>query len=270
MKQSVLDELVGFVKRADNYTQDTKNWPDPTEPRAAKPPDPKGCTCLQGEKLNCPIHGLNADPEQEVDHTWSIPQGQPIGYPQDQPRNWTQAVSSFSPDASHKMIAHSESEDSPPVGQFSDVVRDFIPSWSVRKQGSPFHQALEDGVHGLSSDSVDLKAFFGEVGDDGDGDLDEVGHDLEHIPVEEPQIADDVPAGGHEAAHDSDHVEREPDPEHHASDQQSYSAPTQYVERPEPIHQPIIARIEPDSRSRKLVIHRDEFGRMAAIEEVYV
>jgi len=46
---------------------------------------PKGCTCKEGHKLDCPVHGLNAgiDP---LDHSWSLPENNPVGYPQDQPR----------------------------------------------------------------------------------------------------------------------------------------------------------------------------------------
>lgn len=77
-------------KTADNFTNDSREWPDPTEPRASKPPAQQGCTCQWGDKLNCPIHGLNADPENaELDHSWSLPENSPVGYPQDQPRSWT-------------------------------------------------------------------------------------------------------------------------------------------------------------------------------------
>jgi hypothetical protein len=80
------------TRHADNYTLDSREWPDPSEPRAAKPPAPKGCTCKQGLKLECPVHGMHAT-QQDYDNTWAQPQAQPIGYPQDQPRNWQQAQS---------------------------------------------------------------------------------------------------------------------------------------------------------------------------------
>lgn len=97
-----IEELIGFLKQADNYTQDTREWPDPTEPRASKPPEPEGCTCAQGNKLDCPIHGMHADPElQELDHTWSMPHRCHRRSPSVTNKTahviWTQAVSHFSP-----------------------------------------------------------------------------------------------------------------------------------------------------------------------------
>ena len=85
--------LSSVWKKADNYTQDTREFADPSEPRASKPPEPKGCTCEQGHKLDCPVHGMDAF-EPDNDHTWSLPEGWPVGYPQDQPRGWQQAVAS--------------------------------------------------------------------------------------------------------------------------------------------------------------------------------
>lgn len=69
---------------------DSREWPDPLTERSIPNPEPQGCTCKEGHKLDCPVHGLNAT-EQEYDHTWSIPQASPVGYPQDQPRNWQMA-----------------------------------------------------------------------------------------------------------------------------------------------------------------------------------
>lgn len=52
-------------------------------------PEAHGCTCEEGEKLTCPVHGLNPDPEQQgYDHSWSVPQGHPVGYPESGPRNY--------------------------------------------------------------------------------------------------------------------------------------------------------------------------------------
>jgi hypothetical protein len=79
---------------ADNYMNDSRNFPDPTAPRAAKPPEPLGCTCKEGQKLHCPVHGMNAT-EPDFDSTWSTPQAQPIGFPQDAPRTWQQAHSAW-------------------------------------------------------------------------------------------------------------------------------------------------------------------------------
>jgi hypothetical protein len=79
----------GWTITADNYSLDSREWPDPSEPRPSKPPAQKGCTCQWGDKLNCPVHGLNADPElAELDHSWSLPENSPVGYPQDQTQGW--------------------------------------------------------------------------------------------------------------------------------------------------------------------------------------
>lgn len=92
-----LQQPVMAGRTADDQTQDTRQFPDPTEPRAARPPDPLGCTCAKGIKLECPVHGLHPT-EGDYDHSWSLPEGQPVGYPQDAPRSWQQAVSSKEPE----------------------------------------------------------------------------------------------------------------------------------------------------------------------------
>src|ERR1700677_5155588 len=75
---------------------DTREYPDarmmpPTtmqEPAQGNPhPEKEGCTCDQGHKLDCPVHGLNPT-EENNDHSWSIPENAPVGYPQDQPRSY--------------------------------------------------------------------------------------------------------------------------------------------------------------------------------------
>ena len=85
-----------YQKTADNYTQDTKEWADPTEPRADSEPMPHGCTCRNGTdsqlKLYCPVHGLDGQWEKALD--WSIPEGHPVGYPQDGPRTWVDSFTS--------------------------------------------------------------------------------------------------------------------------------------------------------------------------------
>ncbi len=59
--------------------------PDATNPH----PEGHGCTCPEGKKLTCPVHGLNPDPTQQgYDHSWSIPEGSPVGYPESGPRNY--------------------------------------------------------------------------------------------------------------------------------------------------------------------------------------
>lgn len=81
------------LRTADSYTTDTRNFPDPIEPRFPMPPAPVGCTCEEGHKLDCPVHGL--DPvEPDMDHAWSVPENNPVGFPQSMPRTWSQAVSS--------------------------------------------------------------------------------------------------------------------------------------------------------------------------------
>ena len=75
---------------------DTREYPDALmmpsttmqEPAQGNPhPEKEGCTCDQGHKLDCPVHGLNPT-EENNDHTWSIPEGHPVGYPQDQPNSY--------------------------------------------------------------------------------------------------------------------------------------------------------------------------------------
>lgn len=82
---------------------DTREYPDtrmmpPTtmqEPVQNNPhPEKQGCTCEEGDKLNCPVHGMNPT-EHRYDHSWSIPQGHPVGYPQDQPRNYMKAEGKY-------------------------------------------------------------------------------------------------------------------------------------------------------------------------------
>ncbi len=58
-------------------------------------PEAHGCTCQEGEKLTCPVHGLNPDPvQQRYDHSWSVPEGSPVNFPQDQPRNYMKSEGS--------------------------------------------------------------------------------------------------------------------------------------------------------------------------------
>jgi 2'-5' RNA ligase len=77
---------------------DSREYPDALmmppitmqEPAQGNPhPEKQGCTCPEGLKLTCPVHGMNPDPTQQgYDHTWSIPENAPVGYPQDQPKNY--------------------------------------------------------------------------------------------------------------------------------------------------------------------------------------
>lgn len=79
---------------ADAITNDSRNWPDPTEPRPSKPPVPKGCTCRDGDqgifKLDCPVHGLNST-EDVNSWAYAPDQAGPVGFPQDAPKSWQQA-----------------------------------------------------------------------------------------------------------------------------------------------------------------------------------
>jgi 2'-5' RNA ligase len=91
------DEVCGVHEIKTSADQaDTREMPDQMpaliphdEPaqRTPHPEDPLGCTCDKGHKLDCPVHGLHAT-EQGHDHSWSIPESNPVGYPQDQPRNY--------------------------------------------------------------------------------------------------------------------------------------------------------------------------------------
>lgn len=71
---------------------DSHDWPDPTEPRSSEPPAPPLCTCAEGLKLECPVHGLHAtDPENDdLWGRWHLPEGSPVGFPAQtgQPRGW--------------------------------------------------------------------------------------------------------------------------------------------------------------------------------------
>jgi hypothetical protein len=64
--------------------------PEPTMQNApaqfAPHPEKPGCTCPQGLKLQCPIHGMHGDDSRDM--SWSIPQAPAVSYPDDQPRNY--------------------------------------------------------------------------------------------------------------------------------------------------------------------------------------
>lgn len=80
-----------IVKTSDNI--DTRQFPDSImgEEPSPSPSTSLNCTCEDGHKLDCPIHGLDAPNDRTMQ--WSLPETSPVGYPQDQPRTWTQAVS---------------------------------------------------------------------------------------------------------------------------------------------------------------------------------
>jgi 2'-5' RNA ligase len=86
---------------ADNW--DTREYADsrmmpPTtmqEPVQGNPHPESGiCTCKAigdrlPDKLHCPVHGMYPDETaKSYDHSWSIPENAPVGYPQDQPRSY--------------------------------------------------------------------------------------------------------------------------------------------------------------------------------------
>lgn len=155
------EELLAFLKTADSYSQDTREWPDPTEPRPSGIPAPQGCTCHKGDKLHCPLHGLNGEnpADETTDHSWSMPENSPVGFPQDQPRNWTQAVSSrqWYP----VVVGHSQSEIVPIVGQAVDVEHGFVPFGPLKHGGGPLDEGGEDRVHGLDRSGVHFESFAG-------------------------------------------------------------------------------------------------------------
>lgn len=104
---------------------DTREYPDalmmpPTtmqEPAQGNPhPEKQGCTCDQEHKLDCPVHGLDPT-EDDFDHSWSIPQGHPVGYPQDQPRNYMKAEGSVIGDSRQQHDAKTNGQPDGPRAQ---------------------------------------------------------------------------------------------------------------------------------------------------------
>lgn len=81
-------------KVADSW--DSRQFPDPIDGNRPIHQQPKGCTCMEGHKLDCPVHGLNA-PTPDWEGRWSLPENSPVNYPQDQPRSWQIAESSVTP-----------------------------------------------------------------------------------------------------------------------------------------------------------------------------
>lgn len=80
-------------KRKQSDSWSTREWPDSLPTFKPGPSDSDRalhCTCQDGHKLDCPVHGMFAT-EQDHDHSWSIPENSPVGYPQDQPRNYQKA-----------------------------------------------------------------------------------------------------------------------------------------------------------------------------------
>jgi 2'-5' RNA ligase/GNAT superfamily N-acetyltransferase len=85
-----LSSFLSHIHEADSW--DTRQWPDPLSDNGTGGNVPRGCTCQSGHKLDCPVHGLEANGEYDT-MEWTIPEASPVGYPQDQPRNWQQASS---------------------------------------------------------------------------------------------------------------------------------------------------------------------------------
>jgi hypothetical protein len=76
-------------KVADSW--DTRQYQDQaSDPLPATHYDhEKDCTCEEGHKLDCPVHGLYAEIDQgDKPLRWTAPETSPVGYPQDQPRAW--------------------------------------------------------------------------------------------------------------------------------------------------------------------------------------
>lgn len=84
-----------FIKAVDgggvSDSWSTRQWPDPFDNDIPSHSTDKECTCKEGKKLDCPVHGLHGDME---DRSWAIPEASPVGYPQDAPRNWQIAITS--------------------------------------------------------------------------------------------------------------------------------------------------------------------------------
>lgn len=100
-------ELSHFLHVADSW--DTRQWPDPLSDNGTGGNVPRGCTCQSGHKLDCPIHGLEANGEYDT-MEWTIPEASPVGYPQDQPRNWQQAESSIATSPTVRDDIHQDDE----------------------------------------------------------------------------------------------------------------------------------------------------------------
>ena len=93
--------LAGWKERMAADKVDTREYPDTRmmpattmdQPAQQAPhPESKGCTCSEGHKLDCPVHGMHPDgAQQKYDHSWHIPEGQPVGYPESQPQNYIKA-----------------------------------------------------------------------------------------------------------------------------------------------------------------------------------
>jgi hypothetical protein len=66
--QPIVKELEQFLADHD----DSREFDDPKGH-----PELHGCSCIIGEKLTCPIHGMNAD--NQLGETWHIPENNPVG-----------------------------------------------------------------------------------------------------------------------------------------------------------------------------------------------
>lgn len=148
------DELSHFLKSADSW--DTRQWPDSVEGDRPIHQEPLGCTCQNGQdshtKLTCPVHGLEANGEfQTMD--WAIPENSPVGYPQDQPRNWQQAVSSVS-DSWHEQQTKTNTNEN---GN-KEITHDLIPvGWKKSRNENDAktdQQANENRTKQRTSDST--------------------------------------------------------------------------------------------------------------------
>lgn len=149
--------IVSVKRVSDNYMQDSKNWPDPTEPRASKPPAPEGCTCPSGHKLDCPVHGMDAQGQSlDMDNQWAnVQQANPIGYPQDAPRSWQQAYSSL---AAVKR-EHQASDAGPRGGNVQDQREHKVTKLAVWKASGPAVKVLKAAVKRVASRVETLEDF---------------------------------------------------------------------------------------------------------------
>ncbi len=126
---------------------DTREYADSLHMRPMLPPAPidptpdgKSCTCGEGHKLDCPLHGLLPDPRiEDSDHAWHIPENNPVGYPQDQLRNYTRPPNVAAADMrvaartrkqQLENAAYHERELGPDT---SKIIHEFPDKWTIRQ-----------------------------------------------------------------------------------------------------------------------------------------
>lgn len=83
-------------------TWDTREYPDAGSSDPSYRTYPKDCTCSEGHKLDCPVHGLNGSGQDDL--AWSLPETTPVGIqqPSTAPRTWEQPYTSSNAEEPHK------------------------------------------------------------------------------------------------------------------------------------------------------------------------